>query len=77
MMEKWKVEIGGERQRVESNGSQVLGDPSGVEELLACKYQRTGTYWKDRRWWSVMLSNFCEVIKPSRGEMAAFCHLDW
>ena len=41
MMEKWKVEIGGERQRVESNGSQVLGDPGGVEELLACKYQRT------------------------------------
>lgn len=42
MMEKWKVEIGGERQRMESNGSQVLRDPSGgVEELLACKYQRT------------------------------------
>ena len=32
---------------------------------------------KDRKWWSVMLSNFCEVIKPPRGEMAAFRHLDW
>lgn len=43
MTERWKVETGGDRQIVESKQHQVLGDPSGVEELLECWYQRTLT----------------------------------